>query len=111
MSTGNTSTGFQPSDEDKRLAEEIRAKRKDLGMTVESFWDKLGISKSGGSRYENLGREIPEPVRRLFQVTYLHSKDHNPLEKFGEDGRKVLDLLENKEFADALLKQLLKGRK
>lgn len=33
------------------------------------FWGRLGVTQSGGSRYES-GRSIPKPVQLLLQVTY-----------------------------------------
>ncbi len=40
-------------------AREIRRK---LGMNQQQFWSTLGVTQSGGSRYES-GRNMPKPVR------------------------------------------------
>ena len=34
------------------------------------FWGRMGITQSGGSRYEQ-GRPMPGPARKLFGVLYL----------------------------------------
>lgn len=44
----------------------IRAK---LGLNQSQFWSPLGVTQSGGSRYET-GRDIPRPVQRLIQIAY-----------------------------------------
>ena len=48
---------------------EIRAFRKRHGMNQLEFWEPLGITQSGGSRYET-GRNIPDPVRLLLHLAY-----------------------------------------
>lgn len=47
----------------------IRKHRSKLGLNQEQFWSKLGVTQSGGSRYES-GRNIPTPVQRLFFLVY-----------------------------------------
>lgn len=49
--------------------EEIRAFRKKTGLRQELFWERVGVTQSGGSRYES-GRNIPEPVQILLTITY-----------------------------------------
>ena len=48
--------------------------RKTSRMTQEDFWGRIGISQSGGSRYER-GRSIPEPVRILLALAYGTAKE------------------------------------
>ena len=36
--------------------------RRRLGLNQEQFWTQIGVTQSGGSRYES-GREMPRPVR------------------------------------------------
>jgi len=33
------------------------------------FWSRLGVTQSGGSRYES-GRRIPKPIVLLFELIY-----------------------------------------
>jgi transcriptional regulator with XRE-family HTH domain len=43
--------------------------RREAGLTQEEFWGRVGITQSGGSRYE-AGRAVPEPVRLLLTIAY-----------------------------------------
>ncbi len=45
------------------------AVRKKLGMNQGEFWSRVGVTQSGGSRYES-GRAIPKPVRILLVLAY-----------------------------------------
>ena len=50
-------------------SDEVRAFRKKIGLNQADFWSRLGVTQSGGSRYET-GRNIPEPVQLLLHMTY-----------------------------------------
>ena len=50
-----------------------RALRNSLGLNQSEFWSRLGVTQSGGSRYEN-GRRMPPPVRKLLGIVYLKRK-------------------------------------
>ena len=52
-----------------RTPDEIKALRKKIGMVQTEFWAPLGVTQSGGSRYE-AGRNIPRSVQLLLAVTY-----------------------------------------
>ena len=39
------------------------------GMNQSQFWNRVGVTQSGGSRYET-GRTIPEPVKILLAVAF-----------------------------------------
>ena len=41
--------------------------RRQLNQT--EFWRRVGVSQSGGSRYES-GRNIPRPVQMLLRIAY-----------------------------------------
>lgn len=47
------------------------ALRKRLGINQAKFWASVGVTQSGGSRYEN-GRTMPSPVARLLSIVYAH---------------------------------------
>ena len=47
----------------------ILKKRTALGLNQADFWNKLGITQSGGSRYEN-GRNIPPSTQKLYFLVY-----------------------------------------
>jgi transcriptional regulator with XRE-family HTH domain len=44
--------------------------RKKLGVNQFDFWSKIGVTQSGGSRYES-GRAMPKPVRELLRLVYV----------------------------------------
>lgn len=44
--------------------------RRNLGLNQQEFWSKIGVTQSGGSRYES-GRGMPRPVEMLFQLCYV----------------------------------------
>lgn len=44
--------------------------RSKLGLPQSEFWGRLGITQSGGCRYES-GRNMPRPVKKLFFLTYI----------------------------------------
>ena len=46
------------------------ALRKRLHLNQSEFWARLGVTQSGGCRYER-GRPIPRPVQRLYYLTYI----------------------------------------
>lgn len=48
---------------------DIKALRKSMGLQQTQFWGRLGVTQSGGSRYE-AGREIPEPTLLLLNIVY-----------------------------------------
>lgn len=50
--------------------------RKRLGLNQADFWTPLGVSQSGGSRYET-GRTIPAPVRKMMYLIYVIGLDAN----------------------------------
>ena len=41
--------------------------RKKLGVNQHAFWSGLGVTQSGGSRYET-GRNLPKPVALLLTL-------------------------------------------
>jgi transcriptional regulator with XRE-family HTH domain len=45
------------------------ALRKSLKLNQYEFWHRVGVTQSGGSRYEG-NRRIPLPVRLLLQLAY-----------------------------------------
>jgi DNA-binding transcriptional regulator YiaG len=55
----------------------VRAMRRAAGLNQLAFWGPLGVTQSGGSRYES-GRGLPPPVALLLwlrQAGRLTSKD------------------------------------
>lgn len=48
--------------------------RRRLGMNQEQFWTQIGVTQSGGSRYES-GREMPRPVKELLRLVHVEQID------------------------------------
>ncbi|MCC6379508.1 MAG: helix-turn-helix domain-containing protein [Burkholderiales bacterium] len=48
--------------------------RRRLGLNQEQFWTQIGVTQSGGSRYES-GREMPRPVRELLRLVHVEQID------------------------------------
>jgi transcriptional regulator with XRE-family HTH domain len=43
--------------------------RLDLRLNQSEFWSRIGVTQSGGSRYES-GRTMPKPVQTLLVLAY-----------------------------------------
>ena len=52
---------------------DTRKLRQGLGLNQAEFWERLEVTQSSGSRYEN-GRAMPRPVRRYSNLVYLNEK-------------------------------------
>jgi hypothetical protein len=48
--------------------------RRRLGLNQEQFWTQIGVTQSGGSRYES-GREMPKPVGELLRLVHVEQVD------------------------------------
>lgn len=53
---------------------EPREIRRKLGLNQQQFWSKIGVTQSGGSRYES-GRNMPRPVRELLRLVHVEQVD------------------------------------
>lgn len=51
----------------------VRALRRRLKLNQDEFWTRIGITQSGGSRYES-GRRMPKPVLNLLKLAYAPLK-------------------------------------
>lgn len=87
---------------EKNEAREIRRK---LGMNQQQFWSKLGVTQSGGSRYES-GRNMPRPVQQLLRLVHVEQID---IQKLKRDDYEVIEFLRSQK-AD-LFKDLKKQAK
>lgn len=48
--------------------------RRKLGLNQQEFWSRIGVTQSGGSRYES-GRNMPKPVRELLRLVHVEQVD------------------------------------
>ena len=62
--------------------------RRRLGLNQEEFWTRIGVTQSGGSRYES-GRNMPKPVRELLRLVHMERIELSKIKK--ED----LDMIEH----------------
>lgn len=56
----------------KRTANPTKDLKKTRAVTKlnqHDFWSRVGVTQSGGSRYES-GRSIPAPIAMLVEITY-----------------------------------------
>ena len=53
---------------------DVREIRRKLGLNQSQFWSKIGVTQSGGSRYES-GRNIPRPVQALLRLVHVEQID------------------------------------
>lgn len=54
--------------------------RRKLGLNQQQFWSKIGVTQSGGSRYES-GRNIPKPVKELLRLVHVEQLDIHRLKR------------------------------
>ena len=83
-------------------AREIRRK---LGLNQQQFWSTLGVTQSGGSRYES-GRNMPKPVRELLRLVHVEQID---IQRIKRDDIDVIEYLKSEE--SELYKTLKKSAK
>jgi transcriptional regulator with XRE-family HTH domain len=83
-------------------AREIRRK---LGLNQQQFWSKVGVTQSGGSRYES-GRNMPRPVQQLLRLVHVEQID---IGKIKRDDWEVVEYLKNQD--PDLFKSLKKAAK
>ncbi|MBB5020016.1 transcriptional regulator with XRE-family HTH domain [Chitinivorax tropicus] len=79
--------------------------RRKLGLNQQEFWTKIGVTQSGGSRYES-GRNMPKPVRELLRLVHVEQLD---LTKVRKEDFDIIDYL--RETHPDLYKSLKKAVK
>ncbi len=72
---------------------DAREIRKKLGMNQSQFWSRLGVTQSGGSRYES-GRNMPKPVRELLRLVHVEQIDIKAIKREDWD---VIEYLKTQE--------------
>lgn len=84
---------------------DVREVRRKLGMNQQQFWSRLGVTQSGGSRYES-GRNIPRPVQHLLRLVHIEQID---IAKVKKDDFEVVEYLKSSD--PELFKNLKKQAK
>lgn len=72
---------------------EPREIRRKLGLNQQQFWSKIGVTQSGGSRYES-GRNMPKPVRELLRLVHVEQVD---IQRIKREDLDVVDYLKSEE--------------
>jgi transcriptional regulator with XRE-family HTH domain len=72
---------------------DVREIRRKLGMNQQQFWSRLGVTQSGGSRYES-GRNIPRPVQQLLRLVHVEQID---IAKVRREDFEVVEFLKSAE--------------
>ena len=82
--------------------------RRKLGLNQQQFWSALGVTQSGGSRYES-GRNMPRPVRELLRLVHIEQID---IQRVKREDMDVIEYLKSEE-SDLFktLKKSAKGKK
>lgn len=82
---------------------DVREIRRKLGLNQSEFWSELGVTQSGGSRYES-GRNIPKPVQALLRLVHI---EHIDIDKIRKDDFEVIEYLRahNSELFKTLKKE------
>jgi len=84
---------------------EPREIRRKLGLNQQQFWSRIGVTQSGGSRYES-GRNMPRPVRELLRLVHVEQID---IQRIKRDDVDVVDYLKSED--PELYKTLKKAAK
>ena len=79
--------------------------RRKLGLNQQEFWSQIGVTQSGGSRYES-GRNMPKPVRELLRLVHIEQID---LSKVRREDFEIIEYL--KDTHPDLYKSLKKAVK
>ena len=77
--------------------------RNRLSMNQQEFWARIGVTQSGGSRYES-GRKMPKPVRELLRLVHIEGIELSTAKR---DDLQVVAYL--KKSNPTLLKKLRKA--
>jgi transcriptional regulator with XRE-family HTH domain len=87
---------------------EPREIRRKLGLNQQQFWSKIGVTQSGGSRYES-GRNMPRPVRELLRLVHVEQID---IQRIKREDVEIANLLKSQDpEVYKTLKKAAKARK
>jgi transcriptional regulator with XRE-family HTH domain len=87
---------------------DAREIRKKLGLNQQQFWSKVGVTQSGGSRYES-GRNMPRPVRELLRLVHVEQVDIQKIRREDVDIVEYLKATDPEQYKS--LKKLAKQKK
>ncbi len=81
--------------------------RRRLGMNQEQFWTQIGVTQSGGSRYES-GRDMPRPVKELLRLVHVEQLDLSQVKRI--DFEIIIYLKESHPDLYRTLRRAVKSR-
>ena len=81
--------------------------RRRLGLNQEQFGTQIGVTQSGGSRYES-GREMPRPVKELLRLVHVEQIDLSQVKRV--DFEIISYLKESHADLYRTLRRAVKGR-
>jgi predicted transcriptional regulator len=96
----------------KKSASDPREIRRKRGLNQQEFWPQIGVTQSGGSRYES-GRRMPAPVRELLRIVHVEGI---PLHQVRGDDHRLLQHLKKsrpelyRELKAAALREQKNGK-
>jgi len=105
-----TSVGERQGERSVKLFDRVlnpREIRRRLGLNQEQFWTQIGVTQSGGSRYES-GREMPKPVRELLRLVHVEQIDLSQVKRV--DFEIISYLKESHPDLYRTLRRAVKGR-
>ena len=79
--------------------------RRKIGLNQQQFWSKIGVTQSGGSRYES-GRNMPLPVQELLRLVHIEQVN---IQRIKNEDMLIIDYLKSQN--PDLLKELKKSAK
>ena len=82
--------------------------RRKLGLNQQDFWTRIGVTQSGGSRYES-GREMPKPVQELLRLVHVEKLDLSRVKK--EDFEIIEYLRQSQPELYRNLRKAVKGQR
>lgn len=53
----------------RSLITDYKTERTKIRMNQQDFWSRIGVTQSGGSRYES-GRNVPTPTQTVIDLAY-----------------------------------------
>ena len=101
---------FNDIREHRKLMDSIdpREIRRRLGLNQEEFWSRIGVTQSGGSRYES-GRNMPKPVRELLRLVHVERIDLSRVKK--EDFEIIDHLKSNQPDLYQSMRKAIRGKR
>lgn len=72
----------------------VQLLRETSGLNQQDFWSRIGVTQSGGSRYEGGHRRMPKPVLHLLRLVYIEKLD---LERVRREDVELVEYLRSQE--------------